>query len=118
MEEAEVCDRLVILDQGRVVTEGSPDELQERIGGDVIVLHSLDPNGLMTRIQGRFQGPILVVNGAVRMEQHRGHELIRDLIEEFSSEIQAVSLGKPTLEDVFIRETGREFQDSAEAISR
>ena len=52
------------------------------------------------------------------MEQRRGHELIRDLMEEFSGEIQAVSLGKPTLEDVFIRETGREFQASAEAMSR
>ena len=118
MEEAEVCDRLVILDQGRVVTEGSPAELKERIGGDVIVVHSGDPNGLKARMQGRFQGPISVVNGAVRMEQRRGHELIRDLMEEFSNEIQAVSLGKPTLEDVFIRETGREFQASGEATSR
>jgi len=118
MEEAEVCDRLVILDQGRVVTEGSPAELKERIGGDVIVMHSSDPNALKVRIQKRFQGPVSVVNGAVRMEQLRGHELIRDLMEEFSSEIQAVSLGKPTLEDVFIRETGREFQASGEATSR
>lgn len=118
MEEAEVCDRLVILDQGRVVTAGSPVELKERIGGDVIVLHSNDPNDLKARMEGRFQGPISVVNGAVRMEQHRGHELIRDLMEEFSGEIQAISLGKPTLEDVFIQETGREFQASAEAISR
>ena len=110
MEEAEVCDRLVILDQGQVVTEGSPVELKERIGGDVIVLHSSDPNGLQAELQGRFQGPVSVVNGAVRIEQRRGHELIRDLMEEFSGEIQAVSLGKPTLEDVFIRETGREFQ--------
>ena len=110
MEEAEVCDRLVILDQGRVVTEGSPVELKDRIGGDVIVVRSNDPNGLKARIQARFPGPASVVNGAVRMEQRRGHELIRDLMEEFSGEIQAVSLGKPTLEDVFIRETGREFQ--------
>lgn len=118
MEEAEVCDRVVILDQGRVVTEGSPVELKERIGGDVIVVHSPDPNGLKARLRERFQGPVSVVNGAVRMEQHRGHEVIRDLMEEFSGEIQAISLGKPTLEDVFIRETGREFQASAEVISR
>lgn len=118
MEEAEVCDRVVILDQGRVVTEGSPVELKERIGGDVIVVHSQDPNGLKARMQGRFQGPISVVNGAVRLEQRRGHEVIRDLMEEFSGEIQAVSLGKPTLEDVFIRETGREFQVSTAAMSR
>lgn len=118
MEEAEVCDRVVILDQGRVVTAGSPVELKERIGGDVIVVHSPDPNGLEARLRGRFQCPVSVVNGAVRMEQRRGHEVIRDLMEEFSDEIQAVSLGKPTLEDVFIRETGREFQASTEAMSR
>ena len=51
-----------------------------------------------------------MVNGTVRVRRRRGHELIRDLMEEFSGEIQAISLGKPTLEDVFIRETGREFQ--------
>lgn len=118
MEEAEVCDRVVILDQGRVVTEGNPVELKDRIGGDVIVVHARDPNGLKTRIQARFPGRASVVNGAVRMEQRRGHELIRDLMEEFSGEIQAVSLGKPTLEDVFIRETGREFQASGEEMSR
>jgi len=50
-----------------------------------------------------------LVDGAVRIEKLRGHELVRDLIDAFGDEIESVSFGKPTLEDVFVHLTGHQF---------
>ena len=84
----------------------------------MIVVQSREPNHLKEQLQERFQGPISVLNGAVRLEHSRGHELIRDLMDEFPDEIQAISLGKPTLEDVFVHETGRDFHSLPDASRR
>ena len=50
-----------------------------------------------------------LVDGAIRIEKLRGHELVRDLIDAFGDEIESVSFGKPTLEDVFVHLTGHQF---------
>ncbi len=111
MEEADHCDHLILLDEGRVVTEGTPDKLKDRIGGDVIILHSRDPEGLREKIEGRFSGQPIVLNGAVRLEHSKGHKLIDDLMEDFRDHIQSITVGKPTLEDVFVHETGHPFRE-------
>ncbi len=49
------------------------------------------------------------MDGAIRIERTRGHELVRDLIDAFGEEIESVSFGKPTLEDVFVHLTGHQF---------
>ena len=49
--------------------------------------------------------------GSLRIQRQQGHELLRDLVEAFPEDVTAVSLGKPTLEDVFIRRTGHRFWD-------
>ncbi len=106
LEEAERCDRLAILDQGRLVAEGAPEELRKRIGGDVIVLGAKDPETLSREIEQRFHLAATTVNGAVRIERERGHEFIAQLVEAFPGQIDSVSVSKPTLEDVFIQQTG------------
>jgi ABC-2 type transport system ATP-binding protein len=53
------------------------------------------------------------VDGIVRLERKRGHEFVPQLIESLPGLIDSVSVGKPTLEDVFIRVTGRWFRDDA-----
>lgn len=109
LEEAEGCDRLGILHEGELVALGSPAELKEKIAGDVIQLHTRNPQKLRGQIQKRFGGKPIVVDGAVRIERPQGHRLISQLVEAFPVEIESVSLGKPTLEDVFIHQTGRRF---------
>src|SRR6185437_8049516 len=54
LEEADRCDRLVLLHQGRIVAAGSPGELRARIGGDVVVLEAGDAGGLAEGIEQRF----------------------------------------------------------------
>lgn len=111
LEEAERCDRLGILDRGRLVAEGTPDQLKKSIGGDVIVLGARDPETLRRQVEERFGLRATTVNGTVRLERERGHEFIAQLVEAFPGQIDSVTVSKPTLEDVFIHRTGHRLWD-------
>ena len=109
MEEAERCDRLAVLSEGRVVAAGSPGALKEKIGGDVIVIQTPAPERLRDQIQEAFSCPSVVVDGTLRVERRDGHQFVTQLVENFPGQIKAVTVGKPTLEDVFVHETGHRF---------
>lgn len=109
MEEAEHCDRLAILSAGQVVALGTPEALRSEIGGDVIVLETTDAGSLAARITAKFGIAAATDGNKVRMERKDGHRFVTDLVEAFPGEVQAISVSKPTLEDVFIRQTGHRF---------
>jgi len=109
MEEAERCDRLAILNEGKLVALGTPVELKNEIGGDVIVLEAKDAGSLAGKIRARFGIEVQVVDQQVRIERRNGHRFVTDLVEGFPGEINAVSIAKPSLEDVLIRRTGHRF---------
>jgi ABC-2 type transport system ATP-binding protein len=109
MEEAERCDRLAILNEGNLVALGTPAELTREIGGDVILLEAGDPQKLADRIRERFHVDATVMDNHVRLEIENGHRFVPDVVEAFPGEIQALSVSKPTLEDVFIHRTGHRF---------
>src|SRR5262249_9099284 len=109
MEEAERCDRLAILNEGKVVALGTPNDLKREIGGDVILLDAKNPQSLAGRIRERFQVDAQELQGKVRFERTNGHRFITEVVEAFPGEIDAISVSKPTLEDVFIHRTGHRF---------
>jgi ABC-2 type transport system ATP-binding protein len=109
MDEADACDQLGILDRGRLVALGTPGSLKQRIGGDVIVLETPAPERLRDQIRERFGGSPSVLDGMVRLERQEGHKLITGLVEAYSGQIDGITVAKPTLEDVFIHETGHRF---------
>ena len=106
LDEAERCDRLVLLHQGRKVAEGTPAQLRSRIGGDVVVLEAGEPESLARALTARFGVAPTIVDNAVRVEIQNGHRFITEVVEAFPGSIETVSLHKPTLEDVFVHETG------------
>jgi ABC-2 type transport system ATP-binding protein len=106
LEEADRCDRLVLLHEGKIVAEGSPSELRSRIGGDVVVLEADDTASLAAGIEQRFGLVPTVADGHVRVEIQNGHRFIAEVVEAFPGSVESVGLHKPTLEDVFVRETG------------
>lgn len=113
MDEAEHCDRLGILDRGCLVAMGTPDALRRSVGGDCLTVRSPSPDGLAAQITQRFGLVPQRIEQDLRIEHAAGHELLRDLVAAFGDEISAVSLSKPTLEDVFITKTGHRFWDVA-----
>jgi ABC-2 type transport system ATP-binding protein len=109
MEEGAACDRVAILNEGRLVALGRPGELTQAVGGDVITITSHDPATLAGRIADRFGVHVEVVDERLRIERERAHEFITDLVEAFPGDIDAVAFGKPTLEDVFVHWTGKKL---------
>ena len=113
MEEAERCDRIGVLDQGRLVALAPPGAIKSLVGGDVVVIHAAAPARLRDKIEQRMRVKAALVDGLLRVERPRGHEFVRDVVEAFGAEIESVTFGKPTLEDAFTHLTGRRFQWSA-----
>lgn len=109
MEEAERCDRVGILHQGKLVALGTPDALKAQVGGDVIAIQGPQLGELRDKLSRKFACNPVLVDGTLRIERPNGHEFIRELVATFPEEIQSVTFGKPTLEDVFIHQTGHQF---------
>jgi ABC-2 type transport system ATP-binding protein len=113
MDEAESCDRLALLDQGRLVATGSPTDLRSSLGGRCLSLGSPDPARLARDIQDRFAIPTQLVGSTVRMESDRGPELLPELLATFDDQLTSVTLARPTLEDVFVARTGHRLDAGA-----
>jgi ABC-2 type transport system ATP-binding protein len=112
MEEAEHCDRLAILNEGKLVALGSPVELKAAIGGDVVLFETASEEAaasLAERIASRFLVQPVVLGKTVRLEREEGHRFVTGVVEAFPGEINGVSVAKPSLEDVFIQRTGHRF---------
>ncbi|HUO27923.1 MAG TPA: ABC transporter ATP-binding protein [Bryobacteraceae bacterium] len=110
LDEADRCDRLILLHQGRIVAEGTPSQLRSRIGGDVVVLEAADAPALGRQIETRFGLKASVMDSTLRVEISNGHRFITEVVEAFPGLIDSVGLHKPTLEDVFVRETGASIE--------
>lgn len=111
LEEAERADRIAIMHNGRLSALGKPDDLRAQVGGDAITIRTERPEQLVAAIRERLGVEATVLDGAVRLELPDGHEWIPKLVAAFPSDIQTITLGKPTLEDVFIDRTGHRFFD-------
>jgi len=111
LEEAERCDRIGILSHGNMVALDSPAALKARIGGDILSIESPAPEQLAGAIREKLGAEAQVVDGSIRLERHEAHRFVPTLIESFSGQISAVTVGRPTLEDVFIQLTGHRFWD-------
>ena len=109
LEEADKADRIAILHEGVLVALDSPDSLRATLGGDSITITAADPARLAVAIAEQFRCQPQIVAGAVRLEQANGHQMIAQLVEAFGPQIESITLGKPSLEDVFIARTGHRF---------
>ena len=109
LDEAERADRIGIMHNGELVALDAPAALQASVGGDAITIKTTAPEQLCSAISQQFDCDVSVVDGTVRLEQPQGHEWVPRLVESFGQQIDAITIGKPTLEDVFIDRTGHQF---------
>lgn len=109
MEEAERCDRIGILDSGRLIAEGTPGALKREVGREVITLEARDPEALRLHLEPVVGRNVQVIDGQVRIACCEGQRLLAELYPLLREEVRAMTLSVPTLEDVFVQRTGHGF---------
>jgi ABC-2 type transport system ATP-binding protein len=111
MDEAEYCDRIAIIDRGQIVALGTPDQLKAMVGGDVVTMTSSDADGAMEQIQRLLHITATRDNGTLRMEVPDGKKFVPQLVRELSAPVDTITLRRPSLDDVFLKLTGRAIRD-------
>jgi ABC-2 type transport system ATP-binding protein len=111
MEEAEHCDRIAVIDHGRIVALDTPEGLKAQVGGDIITLRTDDDAAVAREIGERYQVTVRHDAGGLQVEVANGATFIPALLQGLPGRVQAVNLRRPTLDDVFLKLTGREIRE-------
>ncbi len=116
MDEAEYCDRIAIMDQGRIIVLDTPEALKASVGKDRVQISTPDDPATIAALRERFEIDATVAEGAVTFGVSNGEEFVPRLFAELDLPIRSVSVSRPSLDDVFMSYTGTTIRD-AEATS-
>jgi ABC-2 type transport system ATP-binding protein len=112
MDEAEFCDRIAIMDQGKIVALDTPAALKAGVGADRIRLQTEDDSGAIAALAERFGIEARMSEGAVTFAVPAGEQFVPRLFAELGVPIKSVSVARPTLDDVFMSFTGSSIRDA------
>jgi ABC-2 type transport system ATP-binding protein len=118
MDEAELCDRIAIMDKGEIVVLDSPEALKASVGADRVRIQTDDDEAAIAEIGARYGFDAAVSEGAVTFAVESGAEFVPRLFAELKVPIHSVSVSRPTLDDVFMRYTGSTIRDAEEDQSK
>jgi ABC-2 type transport system ATP-binding protein len=113
MDEGERCQRVAILDAGRLVALDTPAALRREVGGSLVTVRGEQPEALAQEIRARFQVDATVLDGTVRIPHPEGATLVPRLAAAFPERMASVTVQSPTLEDVFVQRTGHGLVDAS-----
>ncbi len=111
MDEAEVCDRIAIIDHGKIIACAAPEELKKMIRGDTLYLKTVDDCRAVIEIKEAFGIKVTKLHDGISFNVESGDKFIPRIFEGLKTAILSVNLKKPTLDDVFIHLTGREIRE-------
>ncbi|HET7572146.1 MAG TPA: ATP-binding cassette domain-containing protein [Gaiellaceae bacterium] len=114
MDEAEWCDRIAIMDNGEIVALDAPETLKAGVGTDRVTIHTDDNDAAIAALADRFGIEARVAEGAVAFGVPAGETFVPRLFAELGMPIRAVSVSRPTLDDVFMSYTGTTIRDAEE----
>ena len=112
MDEAENCDRIAIIDKGRVIALGTPDALKASIGTDRVQITTSDDDAAIVAIRERFGIESERRDGEVMFQVPDGEHFVPRLFAELGVPIRSVSVARPSLDDVFLSYTGSTIHDA------
>ena len=112
MDEAENCDRIAIIDHGKIVAIDTPEALKASIGEDRVQIHTADDEAAIAALADTFGLEAAMHEGAVTFSVASGEQFVPRLFAEFAVPIQSVSVSRPSLDDVFMSYTGTTIRDA------
>jgi len=112
MDEAEICDRIAIMDRGEIVVLDTPEALKAGVGADRVVLGTTDDDAAIDALHERFGIAAAVADGAVTFHVEEGEAFVPRLFAQLGVGITSVAVSRPTLDDVFLRHTGATIRDA------
>jgi ABC-2 type transport system ATP-binding protein len=115
MDEAELCDRIAIMDRGEIVVLDTPEALKAGVGADRVMIRTADDEAALTALAERFGIEATIAEGAVTFFVESGEEFVPRLFAELGVPITAVNVSRPTLDDVFMNYTGSTIRDAESA---
>ncbi|MHB8174212.1 MAG: ATP-binding cassette domain-containing protein, partial [Nitrospirota bacterium] len=111
LEEAEFCDRVAIIDLGKIIASGTPSELKAGLHGDTLKLSAADPEVLESELREKFGMDSKLTDGGITLTVKKGEEALPVLIKGLSTRITSASMTRPTLNDVFLSLTGKNIRE-------
>jgi ABC-2 type transport system ATP-binding protein len=111
MDEAEHCDRIAIIDQGKIVALDTPDALKRMVGVDIVTVQAENSERAAREIRDRYGLEPQRDDTRIRLEVEAGAEFIPRLVRDLGVAIKSVDLHRPTLDDVFLKLTGRAIRE-------
>jgi len=111
MDEAENSDHISIIDHGRIIALDTPDKLKDALGGDVITLKAVDNNAAALELKERYSLSPVVQNDVITFSVPQGEKFLPKLMDSFQSHLLSIGIRRPTLDDVFLKLTGRAIRD-------
>ena len=111
MDEAEYCGRIAIIDHGQIQAVGTPDELKKMVGGDVVSITTSDNLAALPEIEAIAGAKPIADDGTLRVEVPDGAGFVPRLVRETSVEVTSVAFRRPSLDDVFLKLTGRVIRE-------
>ena len=117
MDEAEHCDRIAIMNEGRIVVLDTPEALKASVGKDRVQIQTADDTAAIAELARRYAIEAAVHDGAVTFSVAAGEQFVPRLFAEMAVPIQSVSLARPSLDDVFLAYTGTTISDAEASAS-
>jgi ABC-2 type transport system ATP-binding protein len=114
MPEAELCDRVLLLDRGRTVAEGIPLELQRRLDGERLTVRLRDAASHLDSLRAMIGDKVQLQGDRVTLRASNPAEQIREIMHRFGNQILGLELTRPSLEDVFLELTGRSLSQTGD----
>jgi len=111
MDEAEKADRIAIIDHGKLVTIDTPEELKKIVGKDIISVKTDDNDKAAEELRLHYRIEARHDSNGLTFEVDGGEEFLPNFIRQLGTKILSVSLRRPTLDDVFLKLTGREIRE-------
>jgi ABC-2 type transport system ATP-binding protein len=112
MDEAEYCDRIAIMDQGRLIALDTPVALKSSVGEDRVQIQTDDDQATIAALEEQFGLHATIVEGKVTFHVSQGEQFVPKLFADFPVAIQSVSVARPSLDDVFMSYTGTTIRDA------